>query len=212
MNGKFFDVKVEKQERIINAALMVFALNGYRKASTDVIVKEAGISKGLLFHYFNSKIGLYEFVSDYSVRYMNMEMTSSVSARETDFFEIQREIELIKTRIMKKYPYMQQFLSTIKYEREPEAVKVSSKYRNALSDLYRSLYQRADISRFHDYVNPDIVIRSIEWMSDGFIRESFLDENPDIEEMSREFGRYLAMMRAALYRGGSVGVTREDFS
>ena len=50
MNEKFFDLKKEKQDRMINAALKVFALNGYRHASTDDIVREAAISKGLLFH------------------------------------------------------------------------------------------------------------------------------------------------------------------
>lgn len=52
MNNKFFDAAKEKQDRIINAALQVFAVNGYRHASTDEIVRIAGISKGLLFHYF----------------------------------------------------------------------------------------------------------------------------------------------------------------
>ena len=41
MNPKFFDVKKEKQDAIINACLKVFAENGYKKASTDVIVKTA---------------------------------------------------------------------------------------------------------------------------------------------------------------------------
>ena len=50
MNNKFFDLKKEKQDRMINAALKVFAIYGFNKASTDDIVKEAGISKGLLFH------------------------------------------------------------------------------------------------------------------------------------------------------------------
>lgn len=44
---------------MINAALKVFALNGYRHASTDDIVREAAISKGLLFHYFENKLGVY---------------------------------------------------------------------------------------------------------------------------------------------------------
>jgi len=44
MNEKFFDLKKEKQDRMINAALKVFAMNGYEHASTDEIVKEAGIS------------------------------------------------------------------------------------------------------------------------------------------------------------------------
>ena len=49
MNARFFDLKKEKQDRIINAALKVFALHGYRHASTDDIVREASISKGFCF-------------------------------------------------------------------------------------------------------------------------------------------------------------------
>ncbi len=40
----------------MNAAISIFATQGYAHASTDEIVKRAGISKGLLFHYFISKI------------------------------------------------------------------------------------------------------------------------------------------------------------
>ena len=74
MNAKFFDLKKEKQDRMINAALKCFALCGYKHASTDEMVKEAAISKGLLFHYFGSKQGVYLFVYDYSVRYINLDL------------------------------------------------------------------------------------------------------------------------------------------
>ena len=92
MNGKFFDLKKDKQDRMINAALKVFALHGYRHASTDDIVKEAGISKGLLFHYFGSKLGCYTFVYDYSVRYMTLEMKSTVDSKESDLFELVKRL------------------------------------------------------------------------------------------------------------------------
>ena len=58
MNEKFFDLKKEKQDRMINASLKVFAEGGYAHASTDDIVREASVSKGLLFHYFGSKLSL----------------------------------------------------------------------------------------------------------------------------------------------------------
>ena len=93
MNDKFFDLKKEKQDRMINAALKVFAGNGYEHASTDEIVKEAGISKGLLFHYFISKIGLYTFVYDYSVKYLLLELNTGVDKEETDFFKLTRQIK-----------------------------------------------------------------------------------------------------------------------
>ena len=110
MNDKFFDLKKEKQDRMINAALKIFAENGFRRASTDEMVKEAGISKGLLFHYFTSKTGLFEFVYDYSVKYITLEMTSAVNREESNYFAIRRQIEKAKAEAMKHFPYMQMFL------------------------------------------------------------------------------------------------------
>mgnify|MGYP000914953748 CR=1 FL=1 len=67
MFSKFQSLKPEKQERILNAAIKEFAKKGYKNAVTDEIVKEANISKGALFHYFNNKRDLYLFLYDYSL-------------------------------------------------------------------------------------------------------------------------------------------------
>ena len=75
MNERFFELKKEKQERMINAALKVFAEHGYYHSSTDEIVKTANISKGLLFHYFGNKIGLYSFLYDYATRSVTLEFS-----------------------------------------------------------------------------------------------------------------------------------------
>ena len=196
MNPKFFDVKKEKQDAIINAALKVFAENGYRKASTDVIVKEAGISKGLLFHYFISKQGVYEFIYDYSVKYMMLELTNAVNKKETDFFAIQRMIEACRTRVMKNYPYMQQFLSSSKYESHPDALSVITSSEKSMEDTYNSIYKKVDMSRFPKDVDLQKVIKMIGWMSDGYIKDKFLDGTPDLDEMNAEFAGYLDMLRA----------------
>ncbi len=199
MNPKFFDVKKEKQDAIINAALMVFAENGYRKASTDVMVKEAGISKGLLFHYFISKQGVYEFIYDYSVKYMMLELMQTVRKDERDFFSIQRMIELAKTRVMKNYPYMQQFLSSVKYENHPDALKVIRESDKVIDDTYASIYKKADMSRFRGPVDQQKIISMISWMSDGYIKDKFREGTPDLDEMNAEFAQYLSMLRDHFY-------------
>ena len=199
MNPKFFDVKKEKQDAIINAALKVFAENGYRKASTDVIVKEAGISKGLLFHYFISKSGVYEFIYDYSVKYMTLELTNAVNRKETDFFAIQRMIEACKTRVMKNYPYMQQFLTGAKYETHPDALKALNASGKGIEDAYNAIYKKVDMTRFPKDVDLDKVIRMIGWMSDGYIKDKCMDGTPDLDEMNAEFAGYLAMLRGRFY-------------
>ena len=199
MNPKFFDVKKEKQDAIINAALMVFAENGYRKASTDVIVKEAGISKGLLFHYFISKQGLYAFLFDYSVKYMTLELTQSVRKDEKDFFEVQMMIEQARTRVMRNYPYMQQFLNTVRFEDHPEALEALGDQKDAMSAVYNGIYRQTDNSRFKDYVEVGRVIQMISWMSEGFIRDRFHEGEVDLDAMNEEFGKYLTMLKNHLY-------------
>lgn len=48
-----------KKDKILHASLEEFAEKGFEKASTDSISKNAGVSKGLIFHYFHTKENLY---------------------------------------------------------------------------------------------------------------------------------------------------------
>jgi TetR/AcrR family transcriptional regulator len=199
MNEKFFDVKKEKQDAIINASLQAFGENGYKRASTDVIVRQAGISKGLLFHYFISKQGLYSFIYDYSVRFMSLELTQMVKKDEDDFFELLKQMEQSKTRVMKNYPYMQQFLESIRFEQHPDALEAIADKKDAMEQIYNGIYRQADMTKFQDKVDIKKVINMIQWALTGFMKEKFMGE-PDLDEMNLEFGKYLKMLRDHLYR------------
>lgn len=48
-------IRLERKQQIMNVALEVIAANGFANASISRIAKEAGISKGLLYNYFDSK-------------------------------------------------------------------------------------------------------------------------------------------------------------
>lgn len=200
MNARFFDVKKSKQDAIINAALKIFAENGYKNASTDIIVKEAGISKGLLFHYFISKPGLYGFIFDYSVKYMTLELTRAVNKTTKDFFEVQVQIERAKGRVLRQYPYMQQFLYGAQYENNSEAIAAISEEKDALTRMYNSLYSQTDNTKFLDKVDINRVIDLIRWMSDGLARDKYLAGDFAFEEMISEIETYLNMLRRHFYR------------
>ena len=49
------DVSEERKKQIIDAALNVFSREGFHQARMDDIAQEAGLSKGALYWYFNSK-------------------------------------------------------------------------------------------------------------------------------------------------------------
>lgn len=52
---QFETMRKESRQRILDAALEVFAEQGYHSATVDAIAKTAGISKGLMYNYFKSK-------------------------------------------------------------------------------------------------------------------------------------------------------------
>ena len=172
MNDKFFDLKSEKQDRMINASLKIFAINGYKHASTDDIVKEAGISKGLLFHYFINKMGLYSFLIDYSVKYMSFEFSRTIG-EETDYFSYLEKLETAKLNVLKNYPYMNEFIenaiSENRSDTEDGAVAALKVYKD-MFDKYRAkllmpaMRNGVDIEQFENMINYTIKGLTVESM------------------------------------------------
>lgn len=58
----FLNLKEEKKQRIIQAALNEFSLRSFNEASITNIVKDANISRGSFYQYFGSKENLYEYL------------------------------------------------------------------------------------------------------------------------------------------------------
>ena len=195
MNGKFFDLKKEKQDRMINAALKVFAISGYRHASTDDIVKEADISKGLLFHYFSNKLGVYKFVYDYSVRYMALELGTSVSTKETDLFEILKKIQISRMNAVKGYPYMLQFLDRSEVEDVSEALVVIGEKRDMLSDAYQAIYRRIDYRHLSAGIDGRKIFRMLNHAVDGLISEHFRDASFQADMVLEEIMEYIELVK-----------------
>lgn len=53
-------IHTDTRQKIINATLLVAAKHGFERATTDEISRTAGVSEGIIYHYFKSKQQLYE--------------------------------------------------------------------------------------------------------------------------------------------------------
>ena len=201
MNEKFFDLNKEKQDRMINASLKLFALNGYKHASTDDIVTEAGISKGLLFHYFGSKLGLYTFLYDYSVRFMKLELTRGVidAGNTTDYFELRKQIEFAKMQVLKNYPYMQQFLDRSRTENVKEALLAVEEQRNVLPEVYADIMSRANTGLLAENIDLAKLDAMLEYTIKGLMTEQFQNASFQPEMLYEETVSYLMMLKKMAY-------------
>lgn len=194
MNEKFFDLKSEKQDRMINAALHLFAVNGYKHASTDDIIKEAGISKGLLFHYFGSKQGLYEFLLDYSVKYLLFEYERSIG-EEKDYFLYHEKLEHAKRGVLRNYPYMYIFIKNAISERGIEVMEMDRDSLKKYSDTIEAYEDRLDMPKLKSGINIIQIERLIQFTVEGLTKEWLDNDGANVDKLYEEIKNYIDLMK-----------------
>ena len=120
MNEKFFSLPEQKRQTIINAGYRVFSQNSYKNSPMSEIAAEAGISKSLLFHYFQNKKDLYLYLWDNCAR-MTIEVLTRYGCytQEELFVSMERGMRA-KMELIRQYPDMANFTIRAFYEKDPE--------------------------------------------------------------------------------------------
>lgn len=196
MNEKFFDLPRQKQDKMINGALEVFARNGYKHASTDDMVKAVDVSKGLWFHYFGSKAGMYTFVYGYSVKYMLLELSTMVDAGEKDYFEIVRQMEYARMKVSRSYPYMNLFLQEADRETDEEILTQTQPDRMLLVERLESMVKNAEIEGITEKVQRERIKKMVRYTIEGVTRDKTLHAQVEPETVYKEVKNYIDMVRA----------------
>ena len=195
MNERFFELKKEKQERMINAALKVFAEHGYYHSSTDEIVKTANISKGLLFHYFGNKIGLYSFLYDYATRSVTLELSTHVEKNETGYFELYKQVLMAKGDALKRFPYIFAFLKKADEETDSAAVEEISERRDKYSRIMQALKERADITVFSKGIDYNKIWDILDYTVEGLLEKNIRSESFRADLFMEEASEYVDMVQ-----------------
>lgn len=206
MIDKFFNLEKEKQDRIINAAIKEFAQNGYEKASTNEIVKEAGISKGLLFHYFKNKQQLFLFLFEHSTQILLEKILEKIDWGEKDIFVRYRQIAMVKLELFHVYPELFNFVKNT-YSKSAGPVKndLNVKGKELFEQTFKRLFSDIDLSKFKKGIDITKAINTINWTLEGFAyqqQEKVINlsiEEIHIEEALAEMETYMEMLKNAFY-------------
>lgn len=198
-------MKEDKRIRFINSAMKEFGANSFEKASTNVIVKEAGISKGLLYHYFDSKESLFEYLLVFAVKSMGVAIVDQVEWDKGDLIDRMYKIIEIKMEIVGQYPYMLDF-GKIMYENR--SIEDMKKIIDAhLPDLYSKVYSHnIDFTLFKEHLDVTRVIKMIQFFLDGYAEQmvhkfkTVISSVQELDEEVRELKKYLDMYKEAFYK------------
>lgn len=209
MIEKFEKLDEEKRQNILRAALNIFAVKGYKDASTNKIVKEAGISKGTLFYYFKNKEGLYHYLIDYSLEVIKKEYIRHIDYTTLDIIKRMENNSKIKYQYFQKYPEVNYFLSTVLYS---ELEHLPTSYQEKFQDLIQtslgkmSKQEKTQENLFKEHINPEKAARIIELSIEGYfaeLAETFKKNQVkaiNFDTLWEEFDEYLDTLREIFYK------------
>ncbi|MGB6179074.1 TetR/AcrR family transcriptional regulator [Carnobacterium sp.] len=197
------NVNPDKKDRIINSAMKEFSLNTFQKASTNTIVKEAGISKGLLFHYFGNKETVFNYLEYFVFKVMTESIIDELNWDQKDIFLRLKEITLIKFKVFQRYPYLADFSLVVFKDKTIE--DIMSINPDFPLELYSKIYtHNIDYSLFKKEIDKDKAIDIIRWTLEKYSDELRVKtENGqmtvDYSLVEKDFFSYIKILKSSFY-------------
>ena len=203
---KIMAMEPEKRDRVINAAMKEFA-KGFKAACTDTIVREAGISKGLLFHYFGTKDGLYSFILKSACETVYNEYLVLIDTEQQDIIEKIWQMTLLKMDLSYKHPALFDFLAKAYVDLQENPNEEFAEYfektrsiavERALADI--------DITLFKEGIDPKKAANIILWTLNGYSTsqistgKSMGDYQNEYDRYLEEIKEYIDILRKTLYK------------
>lgn len=206
MTTKLMSLEPAKRNTILNAALKEFATKGFDKASTNIIAKEAEISKPLMFHYVSSKQELFLCVYDYFVEILDKEYYLKMDFTEKDIFNRLRQSYLLQIELIKLYPWIFEFnklsIATNSNEINNELEKRADKKQLSCGN---QLFDSIDETKFREGLDIEKCKQFILWANIGFTNQILDDiRNSATNEISsdtiiQKLDGYFAELRKVFY-------------
>lgn len=175
--------KEEKRALIIEAAAKVFARRGFASTLMAEIAIEAGIGKGTLYEYFDSKENLFFAVFEWFVQATEAEAKVSISALGGSASE---RLDALSDSLMSSWAQMEDMYSLVMEfwsasassqmrERFKQAFKNGySDFRQIVSTLIRDGIERGE---FQPQVDIDSVAAALVGTWDALLLQAWFDDD-----------------------------------
>ena len=172
MLTKLLALNPQRRDAILNAALKEFSLKGYDDASTNIIAKEAGISKALMFHYVSSKQELFLVMYDFFSDLIKNEFLELINYDEKDIFDRLRQSYHLQIKLWERYPWIFEVNKLFRPTNSEEVSKIlENRIYEEHSSCYPKLFNGIDETKFRAGLDIEKCKQFILWSNVGFTNE-----------------------------------------
>jgi AcrR family transcriptional regulator len=159
-----FEKEFEHSQHLFDSALEEFITKGYENASINIILENAGMSKGQFYYHFENKEGLYFALIDIMVTRKQEFLAKMMKPEdfEQDIFSIFKTLLKYGLAFARAYPMINQFSESFIREKGSPIYQTAIKlYSFEENDAITSLVDRAYHNNEFEDEFPLEFIRSI---------------------------------------------------
>ncbi|MBR1730954.1 MAG: TetR/AcrR family transcriptional regulator [Ruminococcus sp.] len=142
----FYNLPAEKREKIIDVTRKEFSKGNKKKITINSVIKNAGISRGSFYQYFDDKLDLVELVAENMITRMTDYIRDELILNGGNIFEIPMRIFDLVINDQREYGDV--LALTDNTSQNNELVSDYMRYRAHKPDFY---------SKFEEYVDKDLL-------------------------------------------------------
>lgn len=201
MNPSFFDLPQARRHNLLGAGYHTFALSPYGKASMAAIAAKAGISKALLFYYFQNKREYYLYLFTQALELMKDERLEAPPEQKIELFGWVKQTVRHRLALLKEYPYLIRFATRAYYETDPNVQPAIAQKKRALLGLgVPEVLARIDLTPFVDAADAQVLLTMILSIAEGCMRGQEVLNAPNLNAVVAAFDQMMDSLRRHYYR------------
>lgn len=176
----------DRREQIIDAAMRVFSQRGFTRATNKDIAREAGITAGLIYHYFENKEALLKAViEERSPLKVFRSLPSQAMALSPEAF-----LRLLLKQVLSVVEG-EQFIQLIRVfvpeaihnpEMAPLALPVFQQVLNFLEDYWRVKMENGELRQIDSRLPPQVLLSCVM----GFVLRRQIVHDPSALQYTHE--------------------------
>ncbi len=172
----FEKMRAESRSNILQSALKLFAEEGYDNTSISQIARDAGISKGLVYNYFDSKQELLEQVVHKGLKLMPE--IFEASDRKIDSSTLPNMLERFRKSLKNDRLFWKFYAELLlQFLRNRELLQQFDMLFNEFIELFIECMRQQNVT------NPEIEGRKLAAMLDGVSLHYMFDDDYPIDDI-----------------------------
>jgi AcrR family transcriptional regulator len=210
LNKLYQRVPVDKRDKIFEATMKEFTIHSYDKASTNQIIQDAGISKGLLFHYFKSKKELYLATFDYSSQIFWDVYQPKLQNLPSDYFDRLVHLSRLKLEVCMEKPLVYGFILSAYEDIQHRFPKeFDTVMKESVQIRIPVLFDGLDLSNFRTDIDQEkamnFIYLSFEAMGKQMVKDALRQPDKGLTEWNekiKDVELLVEVFRHGVYRRG----------